>query len=419
MIFKTTTDYSLNYINYIAKKNEMSGKLYRALGVNPSKVEELKEVSKKLDIPVSKLNFYDDKNILPFNDDLVKIEKVFRIPPQSLKLKMGIIDHSLKKQIQINADKIAEILEISNTIQAKIKQELIPEFTTDLGKMYRGDCLDLLRQTPDNEFDLIFADPPFNLDKFYLSKINDNLSQNEYLSWCETWLEQCVRVLKPGGSLFLWNIPKWNTFLSEFLNNRLLFRHWISADIKYSLPITGKLYPSHYSLLYYSKGKPKTFKPDRMPMEVCKKCLSELKDYGGYKNKMNPKGINLTDIWYDIPPVRHNKYKRRKEANELSIKLMDRIIEMSSEPNDKIFDPFGGSGTTYIVAEIKKRQWVGIELGPINDILDRFNLIFEEEVLMNKYRENYNSLFPTKIKSRRMQLNLWTDDTFIHNNGQT
>ena len=393
----------------------MSGIFYQALGVNPSVNKELKEVAKKLDIPISKLNFYNQKNLLPFNDDLVKIEKVFQISPQVLKLRMGIVDHSIKKQIQINADKISEILGLNNKTLTNAKKELIPEFVTDLGKMYRGDCLDLLRLTPDNEFDLIFADPPFNLDKFYLSNINDNLSQDEYLSWCETWLEQCVRVLKPGGSLFLWNIPKWNTYLSEFLNNRLLFRHWISVDIKFSLPIGGKLYPSHYSLLYYSKGKPKTFKPDRMPMEVCKRCLSDLKDYGGYKNKMNPNGINLTDIWYDIPPVRHNKYKRRKEANELSIKLMDRIIEMSSEPNDKIFDPFGGAGTTYIVAEIKKRQWVGTELGPLDDILNRFNLINEDEILMNKYRGNYNNLFPPKIKARRMQLNLWTDDTFVQN----
>lgn len=51
---------------------------------------------------------------------------------------------------------------------------------------------------------------------------------------------------------------------------------------------------------------------------------------------MNPLGISLTDVWYDIPPVRHPKYKARKDANELSVKLLDRIIEMSTDVGDTI-----------------------------------------------------------------------------------
>ena len=70
--------------------------------------------------------------------------------------------------------------------------------------------------------------------------------------------------------------------------------------------------------------------------------------------KMNPDGINITDVWLDIPPVRHKKYKKRNGSNELSIKLMDRIIEMASDEGDIVFDPFGGSGTIYAIAERKK-----------------------------------------------------------------
>jgi site-specific DNA-methyltransferase (adenine-specific) len=96
----------------------------------------------------------------------------------------------------------------------------------------------------------------------------------------------------------------------------------------------------HHSLLYYCKGeKPNAFHPDRLPMEICPKCLTDLKDYGGYKDKMNPDGINLTDVWYDIPPVRHSKYKKREGANELSIRLLDRIVEMASEAGDIVLIP--------------------------------------------------------------------------------
>jgi site-specific DNA-methyltransferase (adenine-specific) len=60
---------------------------------------------------------------------------------------------------------------------------------------------------------------------------------------------------------------------------------------------------------------------------------------------MNPAGVNLTDVWYDIPPVRHSKYKKRA-ANELSLKLMDRVVALASDPGSLVLDPFGGSGTT-------------------------------------------------------------------------
>jgi site-specific DNA-methyltransferase (adenine-specific) len=242
--------------------------------------------------------------------------------------------------------------------------------------------------------------------------MNDNLSKEDYLKWCEVWLNGCINVLKDGGSLFLWNIPKWNTYLSDYLNRRLTFKHWIAVDVKYSLPISGKLYPSHYSLLYYVKGeKANTFHPDRLPMEVCKSCFREIKDYGGYKDKMNPKGINIADVWYDIPPVRHSKYKTR-DANELSIRLLDRIIEMASNPGDVVFDPFGGSGTTYIVSELKRRKWIGVELGSTSGIIERFKNIEEEKQFLKNVRKDYNKLFTDSVKAKRKQTNLWTDESF-------
>jgi site-specific DNA-methyltransferase (adenine-specific) len=78
----------------------------------------------------------------------------------------------------------------------------------------------------------------------------------------------------------------------------------------------------------------------------------------------------LTDVWNDIPPVRHQGTKRRS-ANELSIKLLRRVLEISTGPGDLVFDPFGGSGTTYAAAEEMGRRWVGIELGDTEPIVRR------------------------------------------------
>jgi site-specific DNA-methyltransferase (adenine-specific) len=143
-------------------------------------------------------------------------------------------------------------------------------------------------------------------------------------------------------------------------------------------------------------------------MEVCPNCSEDLRDYGGYKDRMNPAGINLTDVWFDISPVRHAKYKKRKGANELPVRLLDRVIEMSSNPGDLVFDPFGGAGTTYIVSEIKQRRWVGVELGPVDDIIARFASINEDASYLENIRQDYNHLFTDETRQARKRRGLWT-----------
>ena len=237
-----------------------------------------------------------------------------------------------------------------------------PVFQTELGKLYRGDCLEILGGVEDATVDLVFADPPFNLGKDYGDGIKDSLTEDKYLDCCGGWITECMRVLKPGGAFFLWNLPKWNVELGHLLNQkRMMFRHWITVDIKYSLPVPGRLYPSHYSLLYYTKGKPKFFKRPRVPIPVCRHCGGDLKDYGGHRNKLHPDGLNLTDVWIDIPPVRHRTTKRRA-ANELSIKLLRMVLDIASEPGDLVLDPFWGSCTIYAAADDMHRKYIGVEL---------------------------------------------------------
>lgn len=386
--------------------------LYSALGIDTSKRQNIKNLARELGTTTKVLDYHDANNILPNNALLDTIEKNLNIRKEELMIRMGIYDTRLKKLFsKYGAEIIQRLDKEEDTI---LNHNEV--FKTDQGNLYQGDCLSLLKSTEDDVFDMVFADPPFNLKKIYRSNMDDNLSTLEYIEWTEKWLDECIRTLKPGGSLFLWNIPKWNSYFSEYLNQRLNFKHWIATDIKLSLPISGRLYPSHYSLLYYIKGeKANTFSPDRLAMSTCPKCYGDLKDYGGYKNKMNPKGISLTDIWFDIPPVRHSKYKGRKDANELSIKLLDRIIEMSTKEGDYIFDPFGGSGTSYIVAELKNRRWKGIELGPTDDIVTRFENLESESVNVTNYRSNYNNLFPDKIKAKRIKNNLWTAESVREN----
>ena len=390
-----------------------SNQFFKAIGVDPTSREELSKTVKSTGIPATRLKYYNNKNVLPTGKDLEIIESILEVTELDLMLKMGRLNHNVLEAIQKNSEKLKNVI-LPEFNRKKENLDLGASklaFETELGQMFEGDCLKVMSEIPSDSVDLVFADPPFNLDKLYPSNMDDNIRTEKYIEWSEAWMSECIRILKPGGAFFTWNLPIWNSKFASFLHGKLTFRHWIATDIKYSMPIKSRLYPSHYSLLYFINGeKPNVFNADRMPMQTCPKCFGDLKDYGGSKHKMNPKGVNLTDVWLDIPPVRHAKYKNRG-ANELSLKLLDRVIEMSSKEGDVVFDPFGGAGTTYIVAELKNRRWIGSELGPVDVILDRFSKLDEEAKILNKYRSNYNNLFPEKIEKTRLKRGLWTCET--------
>ena len=85
-------------------------------------------------------------------------------------------------------------------------------------RIIAGDCLTVMRSIADNSVDVTFADPPFNLKKKYNGYI-DSREFEEYLHWCQQWIEQMVRITKPTGSIFVHNIPRWLTYYASFLNS--------------------------------------------------------------------------------------------------------------------------------------------------------------------------------------------------------
>jgi site-specific DNA-methyltransferase (adenine-specific) len=266
----------------------------------------------------------------------------------------------------LNPDSIARSADIT----------LQPRHVTRNGLLFAGDCIDYLPRFKSDLADTVFADPPFNLGKTYGDRAVDSRTDTEYVEWCKAWLSECVRVLLPGGALFVYNLPKWNLLLGAYLMGLqdMQFRHSIAIEMKSCLPIPGRLYPAHYSLLYFTKGKPKTFRKIRTPIETCRHCGGEVRDYGGHRGAMNPLGVNLKDVWTDIPPVRHWKFKsRERRANALSTKVLDRVVEMTTQPGDLVLDPFGGSGTTYAVCESRGRRWIGVEIDFCDEIVERLN----------------------------------------------
>ena len=263
---------------------------------------------------------------------------------------------------------------LDSSVHSLLPRDFPVHHASGLGALHAGDCLDLLAAIPDGSVHCVFADPPFNIGKIYGSSVDDKLPEAEYVSWCKQWLSECVRVLVDGGALFLYHLPRWTMTLGAWLmeEHGLQFRHAIAIDLKVGFKIPGRLHPSHYSLLYLTKGRPRTFRSIRTPIATCRHCGGEIKDYGGYRSKMHPDGVNLSDVWTDIAPVRHKKFQNEgRAANSLSTKILDRVVELSTIPGEIVLDPFGGSGTTFAVCEAKGRQWLGAEIDFADAIRDR------------------------------------------------
>lgn len=233
--------------------------------------------------------------------------------------------------------------------------------STQNGVLFQEDCLKLLPLIREGSIDCIFADPPFNIGKDYKNGYDDKRQSEEFIIWCKEWISQCSRILKTGGSFFIYATPELNIKFGNILNESLSFRHWIALTMKGTFRRGLRLYPAHYSLLYYTKGEPKTFNFLRTPIPTCRHCKGEIPDYGGHRGSLNPSGLNLTDFWTDTSPNRHRKFKVRPGVNELKLIIPERAILISTNENDVVLDPFGGGGSTFQAAEKNKRNWIGIE----------------------------------------------------------
>jgi len=272
-------------------------------------------------------------------------------------------------------------IQVINKENSNTYAELKPFLTTSRGILFNNDCMEIFGKLKDNSVHCIFADPPFNLGKEYKNNLSDSLEESEYLSWTNRWLDESIRVLVDGGSLFIYNIPKWLIQIGGYLSDKMNFRHWIAMTMKNTYPRGKSLYPAHYGLLYFTKGEPRVFNKVRTPIPVCRHCGKDIKDYGGHRKKLNSEGLNLTDFWEDTSPVRHKKYKTRV-ANELKPMIPERAILISTEPEDIIFDPFGGGGSTFQMAEKNNRYWIGTEIGECEPIQER--MVYLDGVYLGK-----------------------------------
>lgn len=285
-----------------------------------------------------------------------------------------------------------ETTEKSNLTKKKNIIKSINNITLETNILINGDCLKELKKIPDNSIDFIFADPPYNLEKKYIG-YTDDLEIKEYFDWCDNWLQEITRILKPGRTCAILNIPLWSVRHFEKLKGILQFQNWIAWE-SLSFPVR-MIMPSHYAILCFSKGKPRDLPGLTADVNEKKYILPPSDKFCNRsscianRSSTDDRG-KISDIWSDIHRLKHNIY-RVDHPCQLPPKLMQRLIALFTVKGEVVLDCFNGAGTTTLVADMMKRRYIGIEK------VERYH-----NIALQRHTEIQNGLDPFRKMERKL-----------------
>jgi site-specific DNA-methyltransferase (adenine-specific) len=234
--------------------------------------------------------------------------------------------------------------------------------------IFNEDCiLGMAKHLPDNSVDVVITDPPFGIE-FQAKRGNYNrkgervlegyneVQGENYLEFTMAWLSEVKRVLKPGGSLYVfsgWNYLK--DLLIAFDELDLTLINHLIWKYQFGLVTTRKYVSSHYHILFACQDdKQRKFHP------YARFEKDEKTEEGGsahYKDK--------EDVWV-IPREYWNG--DIKTPTKLPAEIIRKILAYSSQPGDLVLDPFLGSGQVAVVSQMEGRRYVGFEI--VSDYYD-------------------------------------------------
>lgn len=237
------------------------------------------------------------------------------------------------------------------------------KFEKDGHQIYWGDALDILRNEIASEsIDLIFIDPPYNIGKIF-SEFHDRWSSDEsYAKWAFQWLDECIRVLKPAGTLYVMTSTQAMPYLDIFLRNKLsilsrIIWHYDSSGVQ-----ARRYYGSMYEPILHcvKNSKSYTFNADKIKVEAKTGSQRKLFDYRKpvptvYSTEKVP-----GNVWY-FPRVRYRMDEYEEHPSQKPESLLERIIQASSNQGDIVLDPFAGTFTAAAVANKYNRRSISIE----------------------------------------------------------
>jgi len=231
-------------------------------------------------------------------------------------------------------------------------------------KLIIGDCLEELKNIPDQSVDLVFADPPYNMSKKkglgwkYSKHITmqeewDMFSKDEYFQFNLNWIKEALRTLKHGGSLWICgsfhNIYQVGFILQHHndvkINNSIV---WFKPNAQPNISCRMFTESTEHLIWATKNGNGKKWK---FKYEDTKNLIED---------RLNPKGKQTRNVWA-IPLTPKEEKWAGAHPTQKPIELLRRIILACTDEGDTVLDPFLGSGTTSFVAKMLNRNSIGIE----------------------------------------------------------
>lgn len=261
-------------------------------------------------------------------------------------------------------------------------------FQKDNFTLYLGNCLELLKEFPENHFDMIFADPPYHLSNGgitvhagKMTSVNkgqwdkSNGTKEDYL-FHENWLKECKKVLKPNGTI--WVSGTYHSIYACGLALQKLGYH-ILNDICWYKPnaspnISCRYFTaSHETLIWARKDK-----------EAKHKFNYKIAKEGNWlEDSYKKPGKQMRSVW-EIGTPKPSEKKFGKHPTQKPLELLKRIILTSTDKNDLVLDPFTGSSTTGMAAYLYERKFIGIDKDKeyLNLSIKRFKDIQKQTKIM-------------------------------------
>jgi adenine-specific DNA-methyltransferase len=234
--------------------------------------------------------------------------------------------------------------------------------------IHPGDCLDFVGSLKAGSVGLVVTSPPYNIGKAYEKKRH----LESYLEHQNAIIRECVRVLKPSGSI-CWQvgnyvdkgsiIPLDAVLFPIFSGLGLQMRNRIIWHFEHGLHCSKRYSGRHETIMWFTKSENYTFDldPVRIPQKYPGKKYFKGPKAGTYS--CNPLGKNPGDVWV-IPNVKSNHVEKTAHPCQFPVELVERLVLSLTLEDEWVLDPFLGSGTSIIAALKHGRRGMGAEVKP-------------------------------------------------------
>ena len=237
---------------------------------------------------------------------------------------------------------------------------------TDLGELWRADAMELLGNLEDGSVALVVTDPPYAIGK---DKWDVFESLEEYVDWCDGWLAEVERVLRPDGTAYVCGFSEILADVKARSAKRVAACRWLVWYYRNKANLGSDWGRSHESILHLRKAASTKLNVDevRIPYNNHTKRYPERvqavsSQYGGKDKRRDkwqphPLGAKPRDV-FEIPVLCNGTEERTEHPTQKPEELIRRMIAASSNAGDLVVDPFGGSGTSAVVAQRLGRRWI-------------------------------------------------------------